>query len=259
MARHSKWHNIKHRKAAQDAQRGKVFSLHSKLISIAAQWWSDPEKNPGLAEAISKAKIANVPNDNIDRAIKRWSGEDKDASQILEIVYEWYAPGWVAVLVPSLTDNKNRTASEIRHIFSKYGWNMWELGSVSWIFSKKWVIVYSKEKYNLDTIEEIAIETDVEDIVEEWDIIKIITSIEDFYTVNTFMKDKNFYCEDSGVDYIYESVIDVIEFDKALKITKMIEAFEENEDVEDVYLNANISDELQTEVDEFIEQNTFRT
>ncbi|HRI36115.1 MAG TPA: YebC/PmpR family DNA-binding transcriptional regulator [bacterium] len=131
MARHSKWHNIKARKGAQDKIRGKTFTIHAKLIALAAQRGGDPDKNPTLAEAIFNAKKANVPADNIDRAVKKGTGEDKNAETILELYYEGYAPGGVGVIVRTLTDNKNRTASNMRHAFSKYGGNLAETGAVS--------------------------------------------------------------------------------------------------------------------------------
>jgi YebC/PmpR family DNA-binding regulatory protein len=131
MARHSKWHNIKVRKGVQDKIRGKTFTIHAKLIALAAQRGGDPDKNPALTEAIFNAKKANVPADNIDRAIKKGTGEDKSAETILELYYEGYAPGGVGMIVRTLTDNKNRTASNMRHHFSKHGGNLAETGAVS--------------------------------------------------------------------------------------------------------------------------------
>ncbi len=259
MARHSKWHNIKHRKAAQDAKKWKTYSLHSKLITLAASKWWDPKDNPTLAAAIAKAKSEWVPNDNIDRAIRKWTWEDKSWVQIQEIIYEWYAPGWVAILVSTLTDNKNRTVASIKHIFSRYGWNMWESWAVSWMFKRKWVIVIDSEKYNYDDIEELSLETLVEDITQEDEIIKIITTPEDLLEVTEFFRNKNIDIEDYETDYIPDNIVEVTEFDKALKFKKMYEAFEEDEDVQFVSSNEEISEELDKEVEDFIEKNTFRT
>ena len=260
MAGHSKWHNIKHRKAAQDAKKGKVYSLHAKLIALAAQSWGwDPEQNPNLATIIAKAKADWVPNDNIDRAIKKWTGEDKSGMQIQEIVYEGYAPGWVAMLVRVLTDNKNRTASNIRHIFSKFWGNMGESGAVSWMFKRKGVIIIDSSKYNYDQIEEFVFETTAEDITLEQDIIKIITSIDDFRIVEEFFKWKGIELEASELDYIPDNEIEITEFDKALKFKKMFEAFEEDEDVATISTNEIIPEELEKQVDEFIEKNSFRS
>lgn len=259
MAGHSKWHNIKHKKAAADSQRWKVFSIHAKLIALAAQWWWDPDLNPSLADAIAKAKADNVPNDNIDRAIKKWTWEDKSAAQIQEITYEWYAPGWVAVIVKTLTDNKNRTASNIRHTFSKFWGNLWESWAVSWMFNKKWVIIISLEKYSFDELEELIFETSAEDYSEEDWMFRVFTTVEDFKDTKAFFEWKNIELEFADFDYIADNQAEVTEMDKALKITKMMEMFEEDEDVENVYNNANISSNLQKEVDDFIEKNSFKS
>lgn len=259
MARHSKWHNIKHRKAAQDAMKGKTYAIHSKLIALAAQSGGDPVKNPSLFTAVANAKKDGVPADNIDRAIKKWTGEDKDGIQISNIVYEWYAPGGVALIISTLTDNKNRTAANMRHIFSKFSGSMGEPGSVSWIFSKKWVIIFNKEWLDLGALEELIFETSVDDMKDEGEIVKIITGVESLEEVKAFFQSKWLQFEEAGTEYIPSNEVNVEEFDKALKITKMVEALEEDEDVEDYSMNYVISEQLQQEVDEFIEKNTFRT
>ncbi len=259
MARHSKWHNIKHRKAAQDAKKWKMYAIHAKLIAMAAVAWGDPLKNSSLDMAIIKAKQDGVPAENIERAIKRGTGQDKNDTEILSIVYEWYAPWWVAVVVSVVTDNKNRTASNIRHIFSKYGGNMGEPWSVSWIFQKKWVLVFEKENTDISKLEELVFETDVEDMKEEDDIVKLIVAPESFWEVRKFFLNKWFTINESWTEFIPNNEVEVNEFDKVLKITKMIEALEEDEDVEDYAMNYNIDEKLQEEVDEFIEKNTFRT
>ena len=259
MAKHSKFDNIKHRKAAQDAKKWKIYSLHAKLITLAAQSEWDPLKNPNLAMLIEKAKKDWVPNDNIDRAIKKWTWADKNWAQITEIAYEWYAPWWVAVIITVLTDNKNRTASNIRHIFSKTSWNMWEPGSVSWIFKRKWIIIIDSNKYNYDKIEEIIMETNAEDIILEWDIIKIITFIEDLNNIEKFLTDSKIEIENSILDYIPDNNVEITDFDKALKIIKMIEAFNNDDDVCSISSNELIDDKLLEEVENFIEKNTFKT
>ena len=259
MAKHSKFDNIKHRKAAQDAKKWKIYSIHAKLIALAASSEWDPQKNPNLAMLIEKAKKDWVPNENIDRAIKKWTWENKDWVQIIEIIYEWYAAGWVAIIITVLTDNRNRTASNIRHIFSKTSWNMWEPWSVSWMFKRKWIIIIDSSKYNYQKIEELILETDSEDIILEWDIIKIITSIEDFNKIEQFLYDSKIEIESSSIDYIPDNKIEITDFDKALKIIKMIEAFDEDEDVISVTSNEIIDDILLEEVYDFIEKNTFKT
>ncbi len=247
------------RRDAVNAVKWKVFSLHAKLISIAAQKWGDPDSNPSLASAIYKAKKDWVPNDNIERSIKKWTGEDKSWNQIVEVVYEWYASWWTAVMVSVLTDNKNRTVSSIRHIFSKYWWNMWESWAVSWMFHRKWVIFISSEKYDYEKIEELVFETKAEDIIKEDSYIKIITQTWDLHEVEKFFEDKWIEIIESKLDYIPDTEVEITEFDKALKFKKMIEAFEEDEDVHIVSTNEIISKDLEKQVDDFIEKNKFRT
>jgi YebC/PmpR family DNA-binding regulatory protein len=254
-----RWPVVAKRRDAVNAVKWKVFSIHAKLITVAAAWWWDPDSNPTLFAAVHKAKKEWVPNENIERAIKKWTGEDKSAAQIVEIVYEGYAPGWVSVMVTVLTDNKNRTVANIRHIFSKYGWNMWESWSVSWMFHRKGVIFIDPTKHNYDSIEELVFETNAEDITSEESYIKIITSVEDFNEVEKFLEKKWIEFIESKLDFVADNEVEITEFDKALKIKKMIESFEEDEDVAQISTNEIISEKLDKEVDEFIEKNTFRS
>lgn len=250
---------VQARKEAVNSVKGKVFALHAKLIAIAAQKWGNPDDNASLFTAIAKAKKEWVPNDNIERAIKKGTWEDKSGEQILEIVYEWYGPGGVAMMVSTITDNKNRTVSSIRHIFGKYGGNLWESGVVSWMFHKKGVLFIDSENHSYDSIEELALETAVEDIMMEAWFIKIITSLDDFHEVEKFFEGKKISIYEAKVDYIPENETEITEFEKALKFTKMLEAFDADEDINFVSSNEIISEELQKEVDAFIEKNTFRT
>lgn len=254
-----RWPVVQARKNAVNSVKGKVFSLHAKLISIAAQKWGHPDENPSLAQAIYTAKKQGVPNENIDRAIKKGTGEDKDGVQITEIIYEWYAPGGVAIMVSTLSDNKNRTVSNMRHIFTKYGGNLGEPGSVSWMFQKKWVLFIESALYPYDTIEALTFETNAQDISQEENYIKIITDIEDFHEVELFFESKDIKILESKVDFIATTETEMTEFEKVLKFTKMLEAFDEDEDVNFVSSNEVISPQLQQEVDAFIEKNTFRT
>jgi len=247
------------RRDAVNKVKWKVFAIHAKLIALAAQSWGDADMNPSLAMEIEKARKAGVPNDNITRAIKKWTWEDKEAAAITEIVYEWYASWWVSLMVSTLTDNKNRTVANIRHIFAKYSWNMWESWAVSWMFHRKGVIFIDTEKHTPDEIEELVYETSAEDfIVQDW-YIKIITAVEDFWEVVKFFEEKGITILESKIDFIPDNETEITDFDKALKFTKMMEAFDEDEDVNTVSSNEIISPELQKEVDEFIEKNTFRT
>ncbi len=250
---------VQARKNAVNAVKGKVFSLHAKLIALAAQSWGNPDENPSLAAAITNAKKQWVPNDNIDRAIKKWTWEDKSAAQIVEIMYEGYGAGWVALVVNTLTDNKNRTVANIRHIFSKMSGNMWESGSVSWMFKRKGLIIINITKHNIDTVEELLMETEAEDYSVEWNFIEIICSAEHLTDIQDFLESSEIVLDVAEIDYIPDTEVDVTDFDNALKVTKMLQAFEEDEDVQWVYANGNISPELQKQVDEFIEKNTFKT
>ncbi|USN58150.1 MAG: YebC/PmpR family DNA-binding transcriptional regulator [Candidatus Peribacteria bacterium] len=183
------------------------------------------------------------------------SGEN----QLQEIVYEGYGPGGVAIIVHTITDNKNRTASNMRHIFTKYGGDMGQTGSVSWIFKRKGVIIVDAEKYNYDTVESLVFETSAEDIELDGTTVSITTSPEDLLDITSTLQEKDIRPEMSELEYIAENDIEITDFEKVLKLTKMLEAFDEDEDVESVSSNEEISEELQTEVDEFIEKNTFRT
>lgn len=250
---------VQARKNAVNAVKWKVFSLHAKLITLAAQSGGNPDENPTLAAAITKAKKEWVPNDNIDRAIKKWTWEDKSAAQIVEIMYEGYAAWWVAVIVNTLTDNKNRTVANIRHIFAKMSWNMWESGSVSWMFKRKWLIIIDITANDKNKVEELLFETAAEDFSEEWDFIEVITGSDTLLEIKNFLEASGIEIEMAEIDYVPDTEVEVDEFDSALKITKMLQAFEEDEDVEWVYSSGNIPEKLQKEVDDFIEQNTFHT
>lgn len=250
---------VQARKNAVNAVKWKVFSMHAKLIAIAATKGWDPDKNPALYSAIHTAKKAWVPNENIDRAIKKWTWEDKSSAIIEEIIYEWYGPSWIAVMVSTLTDNRNRTASNIRHIFTKYWWNLWESWVVSWMFHRKWVIFIDPKKYDYEKIEELTYNTNAEDIIREEDYIKIVTSIWDFNETEKFFEEQEIEMIEAKLDFLPDNEIDVTEFDSALKFTKMLEAFDNDEDVNIVSSNEIISNKLQEEVDEFIEKNTFKS
>ncbi len=254
-----RWPVVAKRRDAVNAVKGKIFSIHAKLITVAAQSGWDIDSNPSLYTAVHKAKKEWVPNENIERAIKKWTGEDKSTAQIIEIVYEGYAPGGVAVMVTTLTDNKNRTVANIRHIFSKCSWTMWETWAVSWMFHRKWIIFIDPSKYSFDKIEELVYETSAEDIISEEAYIKIITAVEDYSDVEKFLEENGIEIMESKLDFVADNEVEVTEFDKALKVKKMIEAFEEDEDVSQISTNELISAELDKEVDEFIEKNTFRS
>lgn len=252
---------IEKKRNISNAAKWKVFTIHAKLIALAAQKWWDPDKNPSLFDAIEKAKKANVPTDNISRAIKKWTGEDKSGLQIMEIFYEGFAVWWVWVIAKSLTDNKNRTSSNIRHIFTKYGGNLWETWSVSnFGFKFMWVIYIDLNDKTLEDIEEDIIESWAEDyILEDENEVKIITEKQNLMQVVNFLNSKWFVLNSFWLEYIPNALVEIIDFDKALKIIKLLEDLEEDEDIEKVWHNYNISDELQLQALDAIEKAKFRT
>jgi len=256
-----RWPVIERKKNLSNALKWKVFTIHAKLITLAAQKWWDPDKNPTLYDAIEKAKKANVPTDNITRAIKKWTWEDKDSAQINELYYEWYAAGWVWVVAKSLTDNKNRTSSNIRHIFSKYGWNLWETWSVSSFWFKfAGVIILDLSWKKLEDIEEDIIESGADDYsMEDEEMVRIVTQKQDLMQVVKFLKDKGYNLDSFGLEYVPTNLIEITDFDKALKIIKLIEDLEEDEDIEKVWHNYNIPEEIQLQAIEAIEKARFRT
>lgn len=254
-----RWPVVQARKNAVNAEKWKIFSIHAKLIALAAQTWWNIDDNPTLAGIVYKAKKDGVPNDTIERAIKKWTGEDKESAQISEIIYEWYAPGWVALMISTLTDNKNRTVSNIRHIFMKYWGNMWESWAVSWMFHKKWIIFIDPLNHSFDILEELVLETNAENILEEAGYIKIISDTQDFLDIEKFLINKDIEIFEAKIDYVYDVETEIDDFDKALKFIKMLEAFEEDEDVSTVCSNEIIATQLQNEVIAFIEKNSFRT
>ncbi len=254
-----RWPVVAKRRDAVNAVKGKVFMLYAKLITLAAQSWGDIDSNPTLAMEVEKAKKSWVPNDNIERSIRKGTGEDKDAAQIVELIYEGHAAGWAAVVVQVLTDNKNRAAASIRHIFSKAWGNMWTAGSVEWMFKKKGVIIIDSQIHDYDSIEELVMETEAEDISLEGREIKIIAALEDFVWVEKFLSEKNITMHSAELEYVPDNTVEITDFDKAIKYTTLIHAFEDDEDVQAVYANWDISEQLDSEVHEFIEKNTFRT
>src|SRR5918912_411944 len=184
MAGHSKWAGIKHKKAIVDAKRGKLFTKLARAITVAAkEGGGDPEGNPALSLAIQKAKDAAMPKDNIERAIAKGTGADKDAEAFESVVYEGYGPGGVAVLVEALTDNRNRTGSEVRHVFTRHGGNLGEPGSVAWVFEKKGVVVVDAGKGSEDGLM-VAIDAGSEDVSLDENVYEVVTEHDDVQTVN---------------------------------------------------------------------------
>jgi YebC/PmpR family DNA-binding regulatory protein len=244
MSGHSKWSSIKHKKGATDAKRGKVFTRLIKEITVAARMGGggDPASNPRLRTAIQAAKNENMPKDNIERAIKKGTGE-LEGVNYEESNYEGYGPGGAAVFIESLTDNKNRAVADIRYIFSKNGGNLGENGCVAWMFDKKGYINIEKKSANEEKIMEIAIDAGAEDIREEENNIEIITSLEDFESVKEAIDDASISYFDAEITMLPQTTA-YLEGKEAEQMIRLMEALEDCDDVQKVYTNADIPDEL---------------
>ncbi len=239
MSGHSKWATIKRKKAVLDAKRGKIFTKLIKELTIAArEGGGDPAGNPRLRLAIDNAKSQNMPQDNIDRAIKKATGELEGVTYH-ELTYEGYAPAGVAILVEVATDNKNRTVAEVRHIFSKNGGSLGENGSVAWMFDRKGIITIPKQGKKEDDIMEIILDAGADDLTTEEDFFEIQTSIESFESVRRALLEKKLTIENASLQWIAKNTIEV-KGEDAEKVMKLIEALEDNDDVQNVYSNADI-------------------
>lgn len=242
MSGHSKWAGIKHRKAAQDKKKGKTFTKIVKEISIAArQGGGDPNTSPALRLAIQRAKDVNMPADNIERAIKKGTGELEGVSYEA-VTYEGYGPGGIAIMVEVLTDNKNRTTAEVRNIFSKKGGNMAGSGSVSWMFEKKAYFLINKSTIDEDSLTGFALEAGADDLTEEGDSYEVKTEVHDFEKVKKFLEDKGVKLEVSEITKVPKSTIKVTG-DKAKAVLGLVEDLEDHDDIQHVYANFDIPDE----------------
>ncbi len=241
MSGHSKWHTIKHKKGALDAKRGKLFTKLIKEISVAARTGGgDPDANARLRKAVSDAKAGNMPNDTIARAIRRGAGEDGGVIYE-EITYEGYGPGGVAVLVDSMTDNRNRTVAEIRHIFSKNGGNLGTAGAVNWMFEKKGYIVVPKAAKSEDELFELVTDAGAEDLRDDEDNFEIITAPDGFDAVLTAVKGAGIEPEIAEVEMLPKEY-KRLEGAEARQMLKLMEALEDNDDVQKVSANFDISE-----------------
>jgi YebC/PmpR family DNA-binding regulatory protein len=238
MSGHSKWATIKRKKAALDSKRGKIFTKLIKEITIAARAGGDPAGNPRLRLAVDNAKAQNMPMDNIERAIKKATGELEGVTYH-ELTYEGYGPAGVAVLVEVATDNKNRTVAEVRHLFSKSGGAMGETGSVAWMFDRKGIITLPAAGKKEDEVMEVVLEAGADDLTTQEEYFEIQTAIENFEPVRRSLVDKNFAVENASLQWIAKNLIEV-KGEDAEKVMKMIEALEDLDDVQNVYSNADI-------------------
>lgn len=245
MSGHSKWANIKHRKGKQDAQRAKIFTkLGKELIMAAKQGGGNPDTNPRLKVLIQKARASNMPMDNISRVIQKATGELAGVNYE-EIVYEGYGPGGAAVMLDIMTDNRNRTAGDIRHLLSKYGGNLGESGCVNWMFKKKGLITVDKEGLgkSFDEIMEIALEAGADDINEEEDSFVITCSSEEFEAVESAIRESGLVLSAAEITMIPENTVK-LEGDDSVKMLKLMDVLEQHDDVQDVYSNFEIDDDI---------------
>jgi YebC/PmpR family DNA-binding regulatory protein len=248
MSGHSKWSTIKRKKGAQDAKRGALFGKLSKAITVAArEGGGDPEMNPALHLAVQKAKEANMPNDNIQRAIDKGTGAHGEAETFERITYEGYAPGGVAVMVEVLTDNRNRAASDIRYIFSKNGGKLGTSGSVAYLFERKGVILVPKDGVDEDELIELALEAGAEDVEPMENDYRVVTAPEDFATVRESLKNAGIAFENAEITMQPLNSVD-LDTATAKQTLRLIDALEENDDVQEVYANFDISDEVMSVV-----------
>ena len=246
MSGHSKWAGIKNKKALIDAKRGKLFSRLTREITVAAKHGGgNPDANPTLRSVLSKAKEANMPHDNIERAIKRGTGE-LPGVVYEEVVYEGYGPGGVAVMADVTTDNKNRTSAEIRNIFSKRGGNLAGTGSVNWLFHKKGFILVDKKVMDEDKLMSIVLESGAEDLKTEGDTYEVITDPKDFEKIKAKLQENNIPYQAAEITMLPQTTVKI---DKGLakQVLGLVEALEELDDVQNVYANFDIPDEVLAE------------
>ncbi|ACN13518.1 conserved hypothetical protein [Desulforapulum autotrophicum HRM2] len=243
MSGHSKWSTIKHKKGAADAKRGKIFTKLIKEITVAARMGGgDIDSNPRLRGAVAAAKAQNMPKDNLERAIKKGTG-DLEGVDYEEILYEGYGPGGVAILVECLTDNKNRTIADVRYIFSKAGGNIGTDGCVAWMFDKKGLITISKEESDEDTLMEVGLEAGAEDVTDEGDCFEIITDPADFDAVKGAVEAAGIKIEMAEVTMIPQTQTR-LEGKEAEQMVRFMDALDDCDDIQKFYSNADIPDEV---------------
>jgi YebC/PmpR family DNA-binding regulatory protein len=249
MSGHSKWATTKHKKAVVDAKRGKLFAKLIKNIEVAAKTGGgDPDGNPTLWDAIYKAKKSSVPNDNIDRAVKRGSGAEAGGADWQTITYEGYAPGGVAILIECLTDNRNRAAAEVRTALSRHGGNLADPGSVAYLFTRKGVVIVPKGSRSEDEILEVVLEAGAEEVNDSGDSFEIISEATDVVTVRKALQDAAIDYDSAEASWVPSMQVP-LDLDGAKRMIRVIEALEDSDDVQDVFANGDISDEVLAQLD----------
>jgi YebC/PmpR family DNA-binding regulatory protein len=242
---HSKWSSIKHKKGAADAKRGKLFSKLSRAIIVAAkEGGGDPSNNLSLQNAIEKAKSYSMPKDNIDRAIAKGSGADADADAFESIVYEGYGPEGVAVIVEALTDNKNRTAADVRHTFAKNGGNLGTTGAVAWQFERRGVVVVPADGVDEEELLLIAADGGADDVEQDGSVFEVISAPEALASVRTALEAAGMTVDSAELMLVPKVTVAVEDEAKARQVMRLIDALEDNDDVQDVYANFDISEQL---------------
>ena len=244
MAGHSKWSNIKHRKAKVDAQRGKIFTKIAREMMVAVKHGGpDPEANSALKMIIQKAKEANMPNDNIQRAIQKGSG-NAEGVNYEETLYEGYGPGGIAVLMRILTDNRNRTAGEIRHIFSKNGGNLGETGCVAWIFESKGLISFDMGSKDEEELMMLLIEAGADDFTIQDNFVEVITDVENFSAIKEKLETEEIAFNVAEVTMFPQNTVTISDMEVVTQVMKLIDLLEDHDDVQAVYSNYDIPDEI---------------
>ena len=246
MSGHSKWANIKNKKAKTDAAKGKIFTKIGRELAVAAKAGADPSTNSKLADVIAKAKAANMPNDNIMRSIKKAAGELGNVNYEVK-TYEGYGIGGSAVIVKTLTDNVNRTVGEVRHIFDKYAGNMGTSGSVSYMFENKGVLIIERTlELDEDTMMELVLESGAQDFTTMDDCYEVFSAPQDFSSVRKFFEEKGYTYDEADIMMVANDKID-LSAEQMVTFEKMLDAFEDNDDIQDVYHNVNIVDDSEEE------------
>lgn len=245
MSGHSKWAGIKHKKALVDAKKGKLFSKLARAITVAArEGGGDPENNAALAQAIVKAKDANMPNENIERAIKKGTGAGSEAESYQHLTYEGYGPSGVAIYVTALSDNRNRTAADIRHIFDRGGGKLGTDGSVSWMFERKGVIFVDKSVCDEEQLMLVAIEAGAEDVLAEEDTFEIRCAAADFMNVRTMLEKAGIPYTSAELTMIPKTTVSIEDEAEARRTLRLLDALEDYDDVQEVYANFDIPDDV---------------
>jgi YebC/PmpR family DNA-binding regulatory protein len=245
MSGHSKWSSIKHKKGAADAKRGKLFSKLSRAIIVAArEGGPDPAGNLALANAIEKARSYSMPKENIERAIARGSGTDSDAQAFETVVYEGYGPNGVALIVEALTDNRNRTASEVRHAFDKNDGNLGGSGAVAWLFERRGVILVDAERADEDELTLAAAEGGADDVTRDGSTFQVTSAPEALVSVREAIEAAEIPIESAELTMVPKTTIEVADESAAKKVLRLLDALEENDDVQDVYANFDIPEQV---------------